>query len=59
MFKNKLPSGKATWDICLTFLQVFSINIISDSDSEHHRASLLYNINININMIKIHDINMI
>ena len=36
MFKNNLPSGKATWDICLPyFLQVFSKSVRSDSDSEH------------------------
>ena len=46
MFKNNLPLGKATWDNCLSFLQVFFISVKSDSDSEHHRASLLYNINI-------------
>ena len=45
IFKNNLPSDKATWDkyICLTFfLQVFSISVRSDSDSDHQRASLLW-----------------
>ena len=42
MFKNNLPSGKAIWDICLTFLQVFSVSIRFDSDLEHHQDSLLY-----------------
>ena len=41
MFKSNLPSDKPTWDICLPFLQVFPINVRSDSDSEHQRTSLL------------------
>ena len=42
MFKNNLPSGKSTWNIYLPLVQVFSVSVRSNSDSEHQRTFLLW-----------------